>query len=82
MSVLIYSTTMCPFCVRAKTWFDVKGIKFEEIVLDNQDAIASFKNDCPGQTTVPQIIINGTLHDGGYDGLMANQAAVLDMLKI
>ncbi len=81
MSVLIYSTALCGYCIQAKMWFESQDIPYTEIVLDNQEAIAKFKEDCPGATTVPQILINDILHEGGYDGLMENREYVLEMLK-
>lgn len=73
MEILIYSTPTCGFCRRAKQWLTEKGHEFEEIMLDNQDAIARFKEDCPGKTSVPQILINGELVDGGYEGLIKTE---------
>lgn len=69
MSIIVYSTDTCPYCIRAKDLLNQKGLLFEEIILDNQEAIAKFKDDCPGATTVPQILINDELVEGGYEGL-------------
>ena len=80
MSVLIYSTARCGYCVRAKAWFESKNISYDEIVLDNQEAIAKFKDDCPGATTVPQILVDGELI-GGYDTLMEKQEYVIGLLQ-
>ena len=80
MSVLIYSTARCGYCVRAKAWFESKNIAYDEIVLDNQEAIAKFKDDCPGATTVPQILVDRELI-GGYDTLMEKQEYVIGLLQ-
>ncbi len=69
MSIIIYSTETCPYCIRAKDLLNEKGLLFEEIILDNQQAITKFKNDCPGATSVPQILIDDELVEGGYEGL-------------
>lgn len=69
MSIIIYSTETCSYCRRAKDLLNEKGLLFEEIILDNQEAITKFKNDCPGVTSVPQILIDDKLVDGGYEGL-------------
>ncbi|KKN48481.1 hypothetical protein LCGC14_0652340 [marine sediment metagenome] len=69
MSIIIYSTETCPYCIRAKDLLNQKGLLFEEITLDNQEAIAKFKDDCPGATSVPQILIDDELVEGGYEGL-------------
>ncbi len=69
MSIIVYSTETCPYCIRAKDLLNQKGLLFEEITLDNQEALTKFKNDCPGATSVPQILIDNKLIEGGYEGL-------------
>lgn len=69
MSIIVYSTKTCGYCKRAKDLLNEKGLLFEEIILDNEEAITKFKNDCPGATSVPQILIDDKLVDGGYEGL-------------
>ena len=69
MSIIVYSTETCPYCIRAKDLLNEKGLLFEEIILDNQEALTKFKNDCPGATSVPQILIDNKLIEGGYEGL-------------
>lgn len=70
MSIIIYSTEACGYCKRAKDLLNKKGLLFEEIILDNQEALTKFKNDCPDATTVPQILIDSKLVEGGYMGLI------------
>lgn len=79
MNVLIYSTNRCGYCVRAKAWFETQNISYTEIVLDNQEAIKKFQEDCPGKTTVPQIIINEELI-GGYDELIQKQEYIIESI--
>ena len=78
--VKIYSTLACPFCVKAKEWLKENNVDYDEILLEDQDAIKRFKADCPGKTTVPQILINDDLIEGGYDGMMAQENEVRKML--
>ena len=70
MSIIIYSTETCGYCKRAKDWLNEKGLLFEEVMLNNQEALTKFKDDCPGATTVPQILIDDELVEGGYSGLI------------
>lgn len=67
--VEIYSTTVCPFCVRAKMLLDKKKAAYEEINLTTdpgrREEMLSRSN---GMRTVPQIFINGK-HIGGCDDL-------------
>lgn len=81
MGVKIYSTVQCPYCVRAKKWFKDHDINYDEIILDNQDAIDQYRIDCPGKATVPQIFVGDELI-GGHDELMEKQAYVLGILKV
>ncbi|MBL0231456.1 MAG: glutaredoxin 3 [Moraxellaceae bacterium] len=68
--VVIYTTRICPYCVRAKQLFQRKGINYEEIdvSLDNDLRIKLVERT--KQRTVPQIFINDQ-HIGGCDDLYA-----------
>ena len=67
--VVIYTTTVCPFCTRAKMLFNKKGAAFEEINLtQNPERGAEMLQKSGGQRTVPQIFINDR-HIGGCDDL-------------
>ena len=80
MAVKIYSTNQCGYCVRVKEWFKARDIEYNEIILDNQEAIAQYRVDCPGMSTVPQIFIENELI-GGHSELMEKQEYVLGILK-
>ena len=71
MTVLIYTKTTCPFCVRAKALLAKKGAAFQEIeITDNPTLRTEMIEKANGRTTVPQIFINGR-HIGGCDDLHA-----------
>jgi glutaredoxin 3 len=71
MTVLIYTKTTCPFCVRAKALLAKKGAAFQEIEITDNPALRSeMIEKANGRTTVPQIFINGR-HIGGCDDLHA-----------
>ena len=71
MTVLIYTKTTCPFCVRAKALLTKKGAAFQEIEITDNPALRSeMIEKANGRTTVPQIFINGR-HIGGCDDLHA-----------
>lgn len=72
MSVVIYTTRLCPFCVRAKHLFNQKNISYKEIAVDDDAALRQEMMSKSGQRTVPQIWINDT-HIGGCDDLYALQ---------
>lgn len=68
--VLIYSKVPCPYCVRAKSFLEDKGIAFQEIDLTSKpEEIERLKNET-GWRTVPMIFINDKLI-GGYTDLKA-----------
>lgn len=67
--IILYSTTVCPFCVRAKALLTKKGATYEEINLTNQpERRDEMIEKAGGRRTVPQIFINGQ-HIGGCDDL-------------
>jgi len=69
--VRVYSTTYCPFCVRAKALLRSKGVEFEEIdVGDDPQAREQMVELSGGRRTVPEIFVNGKII-GGYDELRA-----------
>lgn len=68
--VIVYSTQVCPHCVRAKMLLKKKGADYEEIdVSDSADREAMIEKT-GGARTVPQIYI-GETHVGGADDLYA-----------
>lgn len=72
--VEIYTTRVCPYCVRAKRLLDAKGAVYREIdVSVNADLRDAMVGRAGGKRTVPQIFINGE-HIGGCDDLYALDA--------
>jgi len=79
--IVIYTTPICPYCVRAKALLKKKGARFEEIdVFMNTAARREMQEKASGRYTVPQIFI-GERHVGGCDDLYAlERAGELDPL--
>lgn len=76
--LVIYTTRICPYCLRAKHLLDRKGISFREIRVDGQPELREQMIAASGSHTVPQIWI-GDRHVGGCDDLYALEyAAELD----
>ncbi|MBF0157442.1 MAG: glutaredoxin 3 [Magnetococcales bacterium] len=72
--ITIYSTTVCPYCVRAKALLQKKGVAYEEINLDvSPERREEMLGRANGRRTVPQIFI-GDRHIGGCDDLHALDA--------
>lgn len=69
--VLMYSTAVCPYCVRAEMLLKQRGVEhIEKILIDRDPEQRSIMMERTGRRTVPQIYINDT-HVGGYDDLAA-----------
>ena len=69
-NIIIYSTSHCPYCVRAKELLTRKGVHFTEIFIDKDDTKRDEMIAKTNRYTVPQIFINDQ-HIGGYDDLYA-----------
>lgn len=69
-NIEIYSTNNCPWCVRAKTLFQSKGLDYEERDISSDRARALEMVERSGRRTVPQIFIDGE-SIGGFDELSA-----------
>ena len=73
MEVLIYTKSNCPFCEKAKAWFNQHGIGYTQVVLDDEEQrLAFYQRVSNGKEvrSVPQIYINDE-HVGTYNDLMA-----------
>ncbi|MCG7900892.1 MAG: glutaredoxin 3 [Candidatus Thiodiazotropha lotti] len=66
--VVMYSTAICPYCVRAKHLLENKGVTYEEIRIDHDQEIMQEMMRRSNRHTVPQIFIDD-FHVGGYDDL-------------
>jgi glutaredoxin 3 len=70
-SVKMYTTAVCPFCIRAKQILKSKGVDtIDEVRIDIDPAARSHMMETTGKRTVPQIYI-GSTHVGGCDDLIA-----------
>ncbi len=68
--VKMYTTAVCPYCVRAKQILKSKGVEqIEEIRIDTDPAQRDHMMAITGRRTVPQIFI-GSTHVGGCDDLI------------
>jgi len=70
-AVKMYTTLVCPFCIRAKSLLKQRGVdQIEEIRVDLDPAERQAMMERTGRRTVPQIFIGDT-HVGGCDDLVA-----------
>ena len=70
-SVKMYTTAVCPYCIRAKQILKARGVEqIEEIRIDVDPTARAHMMEVTGRRTVPQIFIGDT-HVGGCDDLVA-----------
>ncbi|MDX5407428.1 MAG: glutaredoxin 3 [Pseudomonadota bacterium] len=73
--VTIYTKAYCPYCVRAKSVLDNKGVSYTELRIDEQPELRpQMIERANGRSTVPQIFI-GERHIGGCDDMLALDAS-------
>ncbi len=69
--VTMYTTQVCPYCVRAKQLLKARGVaEIDEIRIDLDPAQRDAMMARTGRRTVPQIYVGDT-HVGGCDDLVA-----------
>ena len=70
-AVKMYTTQVCPYCIRAKALLKQRGVDaIEEIRIDLDPAQRDHMMAITGRRTVPQIFIGDT-YVGGCDDLIA-----------
>lgn len=69
--VTMYSTAVCPYCIRAEALLRQRGVQeIQKIRIDEDPAERDRMIEITGRRTVPQIFI-GEQHVGGFDDLSA-----------
>jgi glutaredoxin 3 len=78
--VTLYTTRYCPYCIRARSLLDQKGVVYQDIAVDHDPQLRQEMETRSGRYTVPQIWI-GEQHIGGCDELyMLERQGRLDEL--
>ena len=76
----VYSKNDCPYCVRAKSLLESRGVEYKEINIEEDSDSRQFLLD-QGLRSVPQIFNGTTLIQGGYQGLAAKDEEFWTGLK-
>lgn len=78
--VEIYTTMWCPYCARARTLLQRKGVPYAEFDIDQEPQRRDeMIRRAAGRRSVPQIFIDGE-HIGGCDDMVAlDRAGKLDV---
>ena len=70
-TITMYSTAVCPFCIRAERYLTSKGVTaIHKIRVDLEPGERQAMMERTGRRTVPQIYIDD-FHVGGYEDLVA-----------
>lgn len=80
--VRMYTTQVCPYCLRAKALLKQRGVQqIDEVRIDLDPVERDRMIELTGRRTVPQIFIGDT-HVGGCDDLIAldQKGGLLPML--
>jgi glutaredoxin 3 len=68
-NVVIYTKPDCPYCAKAKAWYDEQGIAFDE---RNAQDNPAYRREMFGYTNndpvVPVIVENGVYKQSGWEG--------------
>jgi glutaredoxin 3 len=68
--ISLYTTQWCGYCMRARALLDARGLRYEEISLDDDPAFRQVVFELGRRWTVPLVLIDGEAI-GGYDELTA-----------
>lgn len=68
--VVMYTTSWCPYCARARQLFESKGVPWTEIDIEATAGARAEMQQRSGRTSVPQIFV-GERHLGGFDDAQA-----------
>ena len=73
----MYTTENCPFCIRAKSLLDTRGVQYREVNLERDpDGRAELVKQT-GMMTFPQVIVDGELIGGFQETLAADRSGRL-----
>lgn len=67
-TIKIYSTSWCAYCKAEKTYLTEKGVKFEEVDVETDQAAAEEMIKLSGQMGVPVTVIR---HEGNDEPVVA-----------
>jgi glutaredoxin len=76
----VYSKNNCPYCVRAKSLLESKGVDYKEVNIEEDQDSRQFLLD-QGLRSVPQIFNGTTLLQGGYQGLAGQKEEFWSTIK-
>jgi glutaredoxin 3 len=81
-NIEIYTKPTCPYCLKAKTLLNSKGVSYKEINISENERFREEMINRSNRKTVPQIFIDGK-SIGGCDDLheLENQGELDELLN-
>ena len=81
-SIKVYSGHLCAYCNAAKRLLDKIGVKYVEIMVDEDPSAREEMERLSKRQSIPQIFI-GETHVGGYDDLaeLHHQGKLIELLE-
>ena len=76
--VRMYTTLICPYCIRAKMLLKAKDVRWEEIDVSGDHEARAWLVKTTGLRTVPQIFINDESIGGFHELRALDRAGELD----
>ncbi len=78
--VTVYTTSVCPFCIRAKDLLGRKKVAFDDVNVETRPDLRAWLVERSRQRTVPQVFVNGEPLGGFTDIAALDKAGKLDPL--
>lgn len=78
MKIKLYTTTTCPYCKQEKTWLDSKGVKYENVFVDEDEKAAKEMIEITGHQGVPVTLV--THDDGSKKAILGFQKSEISKL--
>lgn len=78
MQLTVYTTKTCPFCKMQKEFFDSKGVKYQEILVDEHPEKIDEMINLSGQLGVPFTVINK--EDGSQETVLGFDKAKFEQI--
>ncbi len=66
--ITVYSRPGCKWCETSKSLLELKGVEYNELMIDVDITVDQLKTLVPGAKSVPQIM-NDDIYSGGYKEL-------------
>jgi glutaredoxin 3 len=78
--IVLYTKPWCGYCFMAKRLLKEKGVAYEEIDTNGDEKTRAWLREATGQSTVPQLFVDGKSYGGYTDMAALDRAGKLDAI--